>query len=187
MLVAIQWPRKEFDTVRRDIPGHFLQTLDACTPHLARRARQGTQAERFVGTGDLPNFFRKPYGPGWALVGDAGHFKDPVLAHGISDAFHDAELLAEAIDSGLTGRRPLQEALADYEQRRNKTALPLYELNCQMATLEPPPPEMQPLFSALRSNPVEANRYMATLAGTVSPAEFFAPENMARIMNGLGQ
>ena len=105
----------------------------------------------------------------------------------MSDAFHDAELLAEAIDSGLTGRRPLQEAFADYEQRRNETALPLYELNCQMATLEPPPPEMRPRFSALRSNPVEANRYMATLAGTVSPAEFFAPENMARIMNGLRQ
>ncbi len=54
-----------------------------------------------------------------------------------------------------------------------------------MATLEPPPPEMQPLFSALHINPVEASRYMATLAGTVSPAEFFAPENIARIMNGL--
>ena len=187
VLVAIQWPRKEFHAVRHDIPGHFLQTLDAFTPHLAGRVREGTQEERFVGTGDLPNFFRKSYGPGWALVGDAGHFKDPVLAHGISDAFHDAELLAEAIDSGLAGRRPLQEALADYEQRRNETALPLYELNCQMATLEPPPPEMQLLLSALRSNPVEASRYMATLAGTVSPAEFFAPENMARIINGLRQ
>ena len=52
-------------------------------------------------------------------------------------------------------------------------ALPLYELNCQMATLEPPPPNMQPLFSALRGNLVEVGRYMATLGGTVSPAEFF--------------
>jgi 2-polyprenyl-6-methoxyphenol hydroxylase-like FAD-dependent oxidoreductase len=187
VLVAIQWPRKEFDAIRRDIPGHFLETLDVCTPHLARRVRQGKQEERFVGTGDLPNFFRKPYGPGWALVGDAGHFKDPILAHGISDAFHDAELLAEAIDSGLAGRRPLQEALAEYEQRRNETALPLYQLNCQMATLEPPPPEMQLLLSALRSNPSEASRYLAALAGTVSPAEFFAPENIVRILNGLRQ
>src|SRR5712691_5091956 len=44
--------------------------------------------------------------PGWALVGDAGHAEDPFLAHGISDAFHDAELLADAIESGLAGRRP---------------------------------------------------------------------------------
>jgi len=185
VLVGIQWPHEEFDTIRRDIRGHFFETLEAYAPHLARRVRQAKQEERFVGTGDLPNFFRKPYGPGWALVGDAGHFKDPVLAHGISDAFRDAELLAEAIDSGLVGRRPLQEALADYEQRRNETALPLYEINCQRATLEPPPPDMQSLFIALRSNSVEFSRYMAAVAGTVSPAEFFARENMARILNDL--
>ena len=187
VLIAIQWPRAEFDAIRRDIRGHFLETLEAYTPDLANRVRQGTQVERFAGTGDLPNFFRKPYGPGWALVGDAGHFKDPVLAHGISDAFHDAELLTEAIDSGLTGRWPMQEALADYERRRNETALPLYELNCQMATLEPPPPEMQLLSIALRNNPAETSRYAAALAGTISPAEFFAPENLARIISDLRQ
>jgi 2-polyprenyl-6-methoxyphenol hydroxylase-like FAD-dependent oxidoreductase len=182
VLVAIQWPRAEFDAIRHDIPGHFFATLEACTPHLAERVRAGRQEERFIGTGDLPNFFRKPYGSGWALVGDAGHFKDPVLGHGISDAFHDAELLVEAVASGLSGRQSLQEALAGYEKRRNETAMPLYELNCQMATLEPPPPEMQQLLGALRSNPIEASRYVATIAGTISPAEFFAPENLARIM-----
>jgi flavin-dependent dehydrogenase len=186
VLVGIQWPHEEFDTIRRDIRGHFFETLEADAPHLARRVRQAKQEERFVGTGDLPNFFRTPYGPGWALVGDAGHFKDPVLAHGISDAFRDADLLAEAIDSGLTGRRPLQEALSDYEQRRNETALPLYELNCQRATLELPPPGMQALFRALRSNSVEFSRYIAAVAGTISPAEFFATENIARILNDLG-
>lgn len=184
VLVAIQWPRGEFDVIRRDIQGHFMRTLEKCVPQLAERVRQAKQEERFLGTGDLPNFFRKPYGPGWALVGDAGHFKDPVLAHGISGAFHDAELLAEAADRGLAGRQPLQEALADYEHQRNETALPLYELNCQSATLEPPPPDMQPFFNALRSNPVEASRYRAALAGSISPTEFFAPENLARILNG---
>jgi 2-polyprenyl-6-methoxyphenol hydroxylase-like FAD-dependent oxidoreductase len=187
VLVGIQWPRTAFATIRRDISGYFHQTLEAVAPHLASRVLQGTQAERFVGTGDLPNFFRKPSGPGWALVGDAGHFKDPALAHGISDAFHDAELLAEAIDSGLSGRCPLHEALANYERRRNETALPLYEINCQSAALEPPPPDMYPLLSALQSNPVEAGRFMATAQGTVSPAEFFAPENLARILRGAHQ
>jgi 2-polyprenyl-6-methoxyphenol hydroxylase-like FAD-dependent oxidoreductase len=76
----------------------------------------------------------QPYSPGWALVGDASHFKDPIMSHGISDAFHDAGLLTEAVDSGLSGRRPLPETLADYEHRRNETPLPLYELNSQMAT-----------------------------------------------------
>lgn len=53
---------------------------------------------------DLPNFFRRPYGPGWALIGDAGHHKDPTLARGISDAFCDADLLANAVDAGLSGQ-----------------------------------------------------------------------------------
>lgn len=187
VLVAIQWPREEFDAIRRDIPGSFHKALEECTPHLARRVRQGKQEERFAGTGDLPNFFRKPYGPGWALIGDAGHFKDPILAHGISDAFHDAELLAEEVESGLSGKLPLPEALADYEQRRNETAPPLYELNSQMATLEPAPPDMQRLLGALCGNPVEADRYMAALGGTISPAESFAPDNLARILNGPSQ
>jgi flavin-dependent dehydrogenase len=144
VVVAIQWPRTQFDTVRHNIKSHFLETLEQYTPHLATRLREGIQAERLVGTGDLPNFFRRPYGPGWALVGDAGHCKDPILAHGISDAFRDAQLLADAIESGLSSRRPLQEALADYEQQRNEEALPLYEFNSQMARLEPPSPDRQP-------------------------------------------
>ncbi len=81
------------------------------------------------------HFIRKPYGPGWALVGDAGFHKDPFLAQGITDAFRDADLLAEAIDAGLAGRRPLEETLADYERERNATALPLYQFNAQYTQL----------------------------------------------------
>src|SRR5262245_51081489 len=88
------------------------------------RVRNGTQVERFKGTADVPNFFRTPYGPGWALVGDAGYHKDPFTAQGVSDAFRDAELLTAAIDEGFAGRRPLLTALAEYEQQRNAAALP---------------------------------------------------------------
>ena len=59
----------------------------------------------------MPNFFRTPYGPGWALVGDAGYHRDPLAAQGISDAFRDAQLLSEAINAGLAGRLPLAQAL----------------------------------------------------------------------------
>ena len=58
----------------------------------------------FAGTGHLPNRYRRSAGPGWALVGDAGHFKDPSTGMGMSDAFMAADLLAEALDLGLTGR-----------------------------------------------------------------------------------
>ena len=131
---------------------------------------------------DVPNLFRKPHGPDWALAGDAGYHKDPVTAQGISDAFRDAELVAEAVDAGLSGRRPVEEAMAEYEQRRNEAALPVYEFTCQLATLEPPPPEMQQLFAALRGNQADTDRFLGLIAGTTPVPDFFAPENVGRIM-----
>jgi flavin-dependent dehydrogenase len=115
------------------------------------RVRAGKREERWYGTADLPNFFRRPYGPGWALVGDAGFHKDPILAQGISDAFRDAELLANAIDAGFAGQAPLEEALRDYEQRRNDVALPGYEQNCAAASFMPPPPAIMAQRAATRA------------------------------------
>ena len=109
--VIAGWTTKEFHDYRADIEGNYLKTLEL-VPNLADRVRHGKREERFVGTADLPNFFRKPYGPGWALVGDSGYHKDPITAQGITDAFRDAELLANAIDEGFSERRPLDEALA---------------------------------------------------------------------------
>jgi flavin-dependent dehydrogenase len=177
----MEWPREEFHVVRADIEGQYFKTLEL-VPALAERLRRGQRAGRFMGTGDLPNFFRKAYGPGWALVGDAGHHKDPNGAHGISDAFRDAELLADAVDRGLSGRQPLEEALAAYEYQRNASALPAFELNFQFATLQPLPPEIQALFGALRGNQRETDRLIGAMAGTVPIPEFFAPANIQRIL-----
>jgi flavin-dependent dehydrogenase len=148
--VAIQAPIAGFQEFRADIEGNFFRMLDDL-PELAARVRQGTREERWLGTADTENFFRKPYGPGWALVGDAGYHKDPILAQGISDAFRDVELLAEAVDAGLSGREPCDDALAAYERRRNEIALPGYEANCAAAAFMPPPPEMFAERAAMRA------------------------------------
>jgi flavin-dependent dehydrogenase len=179
--IGIEWEHQQFPIIRADIEGNFTKTLDLA-PHFAERVRRGSREERFVGTADLPNFFRKPYGPGWALVGDAGYHKDPILGHGITDAFRDAELLAEAVHAGLSKQRPLEEALADYERRRNEAAFLIYELNTQFARQEPPSSQMQQLFMAMKGNQAATDRYFATIEGTLSPAEFFSPENIGQIM-----
>jgi flavin-dependent dehydrogenase len=106
-LVGVGWPNAEFAAFRADIERNFYETL-ALSREFCDRVKQGVREEKFVGTADLPSFFRKPYGPGWALVGDAGYHKDPITAQGISDAFRDAELLATAIHSGFTGGRVAQ-------------------------------------------------------------------------------
>jgi 2-polyprenyl-6-methoxyphenol hydroxylase-like FAD-dependent oxidoreductase len=185
-LTIVYWPNAAFQEIRGDIEGNFLKALDLA-PSLAERVRNGKRSERFRGTADLPNFFRQPHGSGWALVGDAGYHKDPILALGISDSFRDAELLTAALDAGLSGRQSLGDALAMYGRQRDERAAPGFEMSCQFATLEPPPVEMQQLFAALRDNQEQTNRLFGTIAGTVPPSEFFAPENLGRIMGASMQ
>jgi len=177
-----QWPRQEFHTVRADVEGSVLRALEALAPDLAGRVRGGRRAERFVGTADLPSFFRRPHGPGWALVGDAGYHRDPLTAWGITDAFRDAELVAEAIDDGLSERRPMGEALAEYERQRNEAARPAYEATCRRAAFEPLSADEFRLRAALRDDPAETSRYLGAAFGTVPIREFFAPENVKRII-----
>jgi flavin-dependent dehydrogenase len=179
--VGLQFPREELAAFRADIAGNFLQMVEL-VPELAVRVHNAKQTERFLGVTDIPNFFRKPYGAGWALVGDAGYHKDPYTAQGISDAFFSAKLLAEAIDAGFSGHQPLEEALAEYEQQRNAEVLPRYEFNYQLATFEPPPLEMQQLFAALRNNQAETSNFFGTISGTVPMSEFFSPANLQRII-----
>jgi flavin-dependent dehydrogenase len=180
LAVFVAWPIAEFHQVRADVEASHSRALDVA-PELAERVRNGKREKRFLGSGDLPNFFRKPYGPGWALVGDAGHHKDPYLALGVSDAFRDAELLAEAIDDGFSGRQSLDEALAEYERQRNEMAMADYQLNLRMASFSPPP-ELIQISSALQGNQEDTNRFFMAREGMIPREEFFNPENLQRIM-----
>ena len=180
--ILVAWTPEEFSEYRADIEGNFYKTL-ALAPHFAEHVHTGKREERYVGGAGVPNFFRKPYGPGWALVGDAGYHRDPATGQGITDAFWDAELLTEALDSGFSGQGSLDEALAVYEQKRNEAVGPIYEFVCQLASLAAPPPEQVQLLTALGKNQEETNRFIGTIAGTVPFPEFFAPENIQRIIS----
>lgn len=181
-MICIVFPKEEFDRIRSNVEGEYLRTIQENAPILFERLRNGKREERFAGTGFLPNFFRKPFGNGWALVGDAGYVKDPILAQGITNSFSHAEMLAQALDEAFLGLRDMEDALADYEDNRNDEVLAMFEHNCALARLELPPPEMVTLLNALRGNPVEINRFLGTVAGTVSLTEFFSPQNVGRII-----
>ena len=181
--IAAVWPYAEFHQVRADIEGHFNRALDLA-PGLAERVRAGRREERYIGTCDTANFFRQPYGSGWALVGDAGYHKDPIIGRGITDGFLDAERLSAALADGLGGTLPLSEALAHYQRERDQAWLPLYEQTCQRAALAAPTREMLGLVAALQHNPAQASRFLSINSGVVAAADFFAPENMQRIMAG---
>jgi len=131
--LGVGGPRDTFHEFRKDIAGNYMKLIDR-VPALAEQVRAGKQEERFMGTADQPNYFRKPYGPGWALVGDAGYHRDFITGLGINDAFRDAELVAKAVDEGLSGAREIDDAMADYETKRNDLAMPLYEITTKMAS-----------------------------------------------------
>jgi flavin-dependent dehydrogenase len=171
-IVIVYWPVEEFQAVRADLDGAFRDSI-ALAPTLAERVAEGERAEPFRGLAEVPFWIRKPYGPGWALVGDAGYHKDPITAQGISDAFRDAELLAAALDAGFSSERRLDEALADYERARDEALRPLFELTWEFAALAPPSPDQQALFESLRDDPERTSRFLGTVAGTVSIPEFF--------------
>jgi flavin-dependent dehydrogenase len=171
--VAVQWPATEAAAFRAGVETNFLATAFDLAPGLAERLAVGARARPFVTTTDLPNFFRVPHGPGWALVGDAGRHRDPFLAQGIADAFRDAELLAEAVDAGLSGGTPLGHALAAYEQRRNAAAMPGYELATRLAALDPADDYVAALVSSLDHSPDRRDRFLGVLAGSVAVPDFF--------------
>jgi flavin-dependent dehydrogenase len=174
-------PRDNFAAIRTDPERHLADAV-RLVAGFEEPFRGATRVERIRGTGDLPNFFRQAFGDGWALVGDAAYHKDPIIAQGISDAFRSAEWLADAVHAGFSGTRPLNEALAEYQRIRDQQFTSMYELSCSLATLQPPSSDMLALYKALRTNPNERNRFFGTLGGTVPPSEYYAPENLQRII-----
>ncbi len=179
-LVVVGWPYAEHTANKVDVEGNFFKTLEL-SPDFAERVRASTRVDRFHGN-PVPNFFRKPYGPGWALVGDAGYTKDPITAQGISNAFRDAEQCANALDETFAGGRSFDDAMGNYQTERDTHSLPMYEFTSQLAALEPPPPELQQLLGGIHGNQAAMDAFVSVTAGTLSPVEFFDPSYISALM-----
>jgi flavin-dependent dehydrogenase len=185
--VFVSWPIDELDSLRGDPDRQLLQSVDA-VPGLAERVHAGKREERIYGATSLPNYLRRPYGEGWALVGDAGCHKDPFLALGICDAFRDAELLADAVRATLSGDRPEAEALADYERRRNTATRPDYEKNLHLASGQPPPRELLETRARVRGDAGATRAYFLTSEGLDGRpgSDFTAPSSVSETSHRLG-
>jgi 2-polyprenyl-6-methoxyphenol hydroxylase-like FAD-dependent oxidoreductase len=118
--------------IGRGGPATLRDVVALASPGMGRRLRTGTLASPVRTFTGEPGRLRRPWGPGWALVGDAGSWKDPISAHGLTDALRDAELLARAVVSDLDGRA---RAYPAYEQVRNRLTVPILEGGDEIAAM----------------------------------------------------
>ena len=106
----------------------FHRILGEVSPGMLTRVAASRQIGRLRGFAGVRGYYRKPWGRGWALVGDAGYFRDPITTHGISDAFRDAELLTRAIDGS--------SSFAEYEWIRDEVTREVFELTGRIASYD---------------------------------------------------
>ena len=104
----------------------FQALLGQSFAELPERVAAAVPAGRLHGWAGLPGYVRQCWGPGWALVGDAGYFKDPITSHGITDALRDAELLVDALVDSMSGLLPATESLWRYQDTRDRLSSRLF-------------------------------------------------------------
>jgi flavin-dependent dehydrogenase len=118
-----------------DSEAEFNRLLSKAGADLWGVVAAGSRVSQFRGT-SLPGFLRQPWGPGWALVGDAGYTKDPISAHGISDGLRDAELCARAVDRALSYPGETSAAMSEYHRTRDHLSIGMFRDSEALARYE---------------------------------------------------
>jgi flavin-dependent dehydrogenase len=142
----------------------YTRLIRQVSPDLSERLEASTRMEAVRGFGGHRGYIKQASGPGWALVGDAGYFKDPATAHGITDAFRDAQLLADAITKGTPA------AFAEYEATRVDLSRKLFEVTDEIASLAWTDAEVQSLHRAYSTEMAREMRVLAAMASAASSA-----------------
>jgi flavin-dependent dehydrogenase len=125
LLILLMGHRDEASEARKDPEGYWQRKLDE-HPSLARRVAGAPPGTKLRTTGETPAFFRASSGPGWALAGDAGHFKDPVTGQGMRDAMFAGRTLAERVLPMLDDPDAVDHATRAWEADRDRECLPAY-------------------------------------------------------------
>jgi flavin-dependent dehydrogenase len=156
MLVLFMGPAEDIPRFQKDAKGMWELMLRQHR-RLADRVEGATNATKLRATGDTSAYFRASSGPGWALVGDAGHFKDPVIAQGIGDALLYGRLLGETASRALDDPRALDRALREWEAKRDRECLPAYHWANNETRVEPLSPLTVEAFRSFAAAPQQRN------------------------------
>lgn len=173
--LAISFPQAEFDTVRRDYDRQLAAHV-ARKVGLSERLAGATPVSTWRGAADLANYFRVPHGPGWALVGDAGHHKDPITGRGIADALRHAALLATALDRARRGDTIWADALGEYHSARDAQTRALYDFTVDRPPAGVDAPTWTTYLGRALADPAFLSRYVGFMATVTPPEAFYSAE-----------
>ncbi|HTJ70648.1 MAG TPA: NAD(P)/FAD-dependent oxidoreductase [Actinospica sp.] len=179
--VMVGWRRHEYEQFRADVEGNYHRTLDLF-PEVAALVRGGERVEPFYAFKDTQQWLRVPHGPGWALLGDAAHLKDPVAGIGITDSFRTAEAMVQALDDWFSGRAGEQEAFAGYREWRDETFSEAFGQHLRAARLEPYSQDLLTVIEAAKLTEEHRVAFFGLLGALTPLREYFRPENVTRIL-----
>jgi flavin-dependent dehydrogenase len=173
-LLMAYFPQDDYNQVRKNVEPAYLEAFRTTAPGLYERMREGRREEQLYGTGHQENYFRKAYGPGWVLVGDAVNHKDSITARGITEAFVQAQTLTDAVAQGLHDDAALNAALRRYENELGNEALNHYQGALNVAELKPE--GRTEMLRKLVGHQEHIDRYFSTLSGACSIDDFYNDE-----------
>jgi 2-polyprenyl-6-methoxyphenol hydroxylase-like FAD-dependent oxidoreductase len=179
-IVATYRPQDRFAQLRTDALAAHLAAVGAAAPEVADRMAVAQRVGQLYGSGEQRNFFRQPAGPGWVLVGDAGHHKDSMTARGITDALRQADLLGSVIGERLTDDLGLAVALREFADQRRALLTEGYRNTLALARLDVSPGRLS-MLRAISESADLVDRYFAVFAGISAMDELITPELLARI------
>ncbi|MDH6128793.1 FAD-dependent oxidoreductase [Kitasatospora sp. GP82] len=171
-MVAAHLPQAEAGAVRSQPERAYLDTVRSTAPELYERLCGAEPAGLIRAGSDQRNFFRQAAGPGWVLVGGAGHHKDSVTAHGATDALFQAELLADRITGRLDDPERLDAASAVFGQERDATLGRTYRATLLAARLQVRPQRLA-LLRAVSQDTLLTDRHFAVMAGVMSVDDLY--------------
>lgn len=162
--IFVSVPSARFlDAFRGDVAAGHQRLLREVAPELAEITGRMRRVGNLNGFAGHTGFFRQSWGAGWALVGDAGYFKDPLTAHGITDALRDAELLADAVATGSTA------GLSQYQQTRDRLASGVFEVTDKIASFDWDLISVRALHETLASEMAHEVRAIAATGAPATP------------------
>lgn len=179
LFLVVSCPSEEFfDDYKTDSEGSFNRAVAGCEP-VADLLAHAKRETRFRGLRRFEGFFREATGPGWVLVGDSGHFKDPTPGQGISDALRQVDKLSAAIIRGFSNPKERDSALKRWWQWRDSDSIQHYWFCSDIGKSGPVSPARLELLRRIAESDELRKDFLDIFIHRKYPRQLFGPRALA--------